>query len=690
MVDGALRKNNMPIYDITAPDGNTYEITAPEGASEADIMAYAQSEYATPQQEQPQAPTGLMGDITTMGLSVPRGLSLGLSDEIGKGVQAGIFKMRGAEDPWGEAEKLRQGRVSELERYQDANPVAGFTGEVLGGLTTGVAGAGKVAGTKLGQAIAKSPYIGGASVGALSGGVYESGVSEKEGSERAIDGLRGVGYGAAGGVAGASLGALTQRALKVYANRGKKAVADTMIGKADDFIDDIATKQDIIPEASNVPSAYGKVEKQLRKDLKATGIDYDSALKAYKEGDISLIELNTSRSKTLAQGAAQYPEGKAKAQAFFDPKTAGSYDRVISNIKDNVSSVDSYYSTADDLLSAGRVKAAPLYKNAHGQSVSGIIKTGADGKTYTDLPKEINTAIAKARRQYPSELDGLLDDSVKVLDYAKRALDDDINSAMRAGKGNLSASRTEIKNQLTTMIDKQVPSYAEARKVSGDYLSINSAMEQGKSALKSDSEVISKAFKELTEPEQQAFQVGLGKAIRDEVGKVAEGANPYRRILGSPEKQKRIQSILTPKQYKNLASGLKAEDRLFNMRNEILGGSPTAGKQEAKNLISSGVGAVDDMAQIPRKTMIGGLKMVFDGLDDKTAGKVSEILYETDPQKKLVIISNLSKAKDFTALEKSMVKKAYFQSADQFDTGRLSGSVSGGVGAGTLTKQESE
>ncbi len=35
----------MPKYRITGPDGGTYEVSAPEGASESDVMAYAQANY---------------------------------------------------------------------------------------------------------------------------------------------------------------------------------------------------------------------------------------------------------------------------------------------------------------------------------------------------------------------------------------------------------------------------------------------------------------------------------------------------------------------------------------------------------------------------------------------------------------------------------------------------------------------
>lgn len=33
----------MPVYEVTSPDGRTFEVTAPEGASKADVLAYAQS-----------------------------------------------------------------------------------------------------------------------------------------------------------------------------------------------------------------------------------------------------------------------------------------------------------------------------------------------------------------------------------------------------------------------------------------------------------------------------------------------------------------------------------------------------------------------------------------------------------------------------------------------------------------------
>ena len=46
----------MPVYRITSPDGNTYEVTAPEGATEQDVLAYAQQNYSSASAATPEDP----------------------------------------------------------------------------------------------------------------------------------------------------------------------------------------------------------------------------------------------------------------------------------------------------------------------------------------------------------------------------------------------------------------------------------------------------------------------------------------------------------------------------------------------------------------------------------------------------------------------------------------------------------
>jgi hypothetical protein len=650
----------MPTYEVTSPEGVVFDVTAPEGASEAEVISYAQSNF--PQQETQEAiePVSLGQKAGNVWEGIKQGATFGLGEEAQAAIAAGVARPF-IEQPYGELYGQALGELrGELSQAREESPYLTGGGELAGAMLTGGAAAAKLLPQGARAYVATRPIRGAAGLGALSGGIYGYGTGEGGAAQRGAQaGEYGL-YGAGGGVFGALLG----RAKNILSR--KKATRELKTA-GQDVIQEVAERgEDIVPVEGG-EAAYGKVAKALKRDL---GADYDDVLSAYKSGDASLAELNQSRTRTLAQGAAQYSGGKAEAQKFFDPKVAGSYERVMKNIRENVSGVDSYHTTADDLLAAGRAKAAPLYDEAYEAVISdvNVLKT-----------PEIQGALSRAYKQYPTELLDANPDSIKALDYAKRVLDDDISKAQRAGESNFARSRIDIKNTLLSTMDDASPAYKKAREQAGDYLSINNAMEQGRKALKTDSELLAKQFKSLPDAEKQAYQIGLGKAIRDEVGKVAEGANPYRRILGSPEKQKRISSALSPRQYKRLESGLKAEDRLFKIRNEILGGSPTAGKQEAKNLIATTTQGVDDIMQIPRKTMVGALQKFRLGLNDKTASKVSEILYETDPIKKLDILDKLKASKDFTPQEAKIVKQVYFDAADKFDVLRARGAIGGGA-----------
>ena len=38
----------MPTYEITSPDGRRFQVTAPEGATQDQVLAYAQQNYSKP------------------------------------------------------------------------------------------------------------------------------------------------------------------------------------------------------------------------------------------------------------------------------------------------------------------------------------------------------------------------------------------------------------------------------------------------------------------------------------------------------------------------------------------------------------------------------------------------------------------------------------------------------------------
>jgi len=618
---------------------------------------------------------GIAGDIVAFQKGAADTMTIGAGEEMKAGIQSLV---RGGLDPnvtIGQAyDHFLDKARTEADAAQAESPYMYGAGQVAGAVIPALAlpqirGVAEFAKRGPLQAGAAAAGLGGAS-----GGIYGAGSGRGGAQERMEEAMRLGGIGAVAGpvglgaarVAQLSLGPLAKRAQSLF--KKQPALAKT----ADELIE----TQTAAPVVDDVAPAYSKVKKALQKDF---GDDFDNVISAYKNGDMSISDFYGKRSTSLAEASALFPTGREIASDAIESKTSGSYDRLLSSIRKNVSGVDSYFTTAEDLVNAGRAKAAPLYAEAYEDVIQ--------NKDILKVP-EVQSALKKAYKQFPTQLKNAEPDSIQALDYAKKILDDDIGEAMRKGKGNFAGSRTEIKNALLQEMDASSPAYSKARAKAGDYLSVQSAMDAGKNALKEDPELVTKTFKSLSEKEQDAYKIGLGKALRDQLNKVREGANPFNRILKSPEQQNRLRAILSPKEYENLSNSLKAENRLFEFRNTVLGGSPTARREEAKTLIESG--AIDTITGVPQQTFREGIKKLrtqyLGGINDKTAAKISDILYETDPVKKLKIINEMGKKSTLTKTEIETVKKAYSVMSPRFDA--LYASPPSGLSAAALAEDK--
>lgn len=468
-----------------------------------------------------------------------------------------------------------------------------------------------------------------------------------------------------------------------------------------DPIEEFITKQEVLGPVEGGEKAYKLVSKQLKEDL---GDDYKDVITAFKAGDKSIADLFGSRTTTLAQGAAQYPGGKARAQQYFSKRLDNAYEDVIDSVNTNISSIENYYVNAEDLLNLGRKKAAPVYEKAFNggipiksDAVNEILETSLGQKALKDSARALRDDLDLRDIPDVQRDIALIENnlhrgaglSLRTLDKVKRSLDNELTKVSNKMSSTFDPQQQRLYTSLTTKLRESLDAadptnqYVKARGIGGDYLATNSAMEKGRKSLGSDYELLSMDFQKMNESEKLAFQIGLGKAIRDVA---VEGGNVYKKIFGSidaPQNKKRkaLSSVLTPKQFKKVELDVRAYDRLYKQRNEILGGSPTAGKLEARGMISSG--AVEDIIDVPSKVMIKGLQKAketaFRGLNDKTASKVAEILYETDPVKKLMILDKLKISPKFTKEEKKLVKKAYFTASDKFDVSKIGQPAAAGI-----------
>lgn len=610
-----------------------------------------------PYNEQAEKPSKLK----SFGIGASQTATMGLGDEALSAIQA--------LSPNQTYEQALQGNRQNIVEARQ-NPISYGLGEVAGVIPTAIAGAGLVP-AKLAATAATMP-LRAAATGGISGAVYGFGTGEGSGQERlrqaGTSGVIGAAVGPAGSYVGGKLGPLASRAMGLF-KKPTQAVQAPLTELVEQAQSKIPATTYSTLSADN--KALNLVENAIKNDFPD---NWQQVLTAWKESDIPLAELYGSNTTSLAKGSAQFPSGQAKAEKYFDAKIGGSAERAVKAIP---ASVDEFYITADDLLAKGQAKAAPLYEKANAQMVQ---------PTAIFQAPEVQSAIASARKAYPSELDALPDNSVKVLDYAKRVLDDQIGAAQRSGEKNFARARTLIKDQLLQEIDNQVPDYKQARAVAGDYLSVNKAMDDGLDFLKasSDAELIAKKLAKMTDKEKEAYKIGVGKSIRSAIENKSEGVNPFNAVMGSPEKQKRLMKVYTPDELHQLQRGLKAEDKLFKMRNQVLGGSPTTGKAIAAAQIAAG--GEEALSALATGNIKGaGLSVIksnvakaFSGLNDKTAEAVSKLIYETDPVKKLALIEKMTNNKSFSEAEKQAVKQVYF-TAQNLIKPKVAGSASAAV-----------
>jgi hypothetical protein len=279
---------------------------------------------------------------------------------------------------------------------------------------------------------------------------------------------------------------------------------------------------------------------------------------------------------------------------------------------------------------------------------------------------------------------------LRTLDEIKKAMDSTIKQAYRTGDDAQAARIIKLKNALIGEVDTLDRSglYKKARKTSGDYLSNRDAMDSGLNFLKEDAEIVKRTYKDFGPTEKKSYKTGVVKSIRNDIDNRADGRN-VAFLFERPANRQKLQAILTPKEYGSLLADARATDNIYKLRNQIIGNSRTALRQIASEEFSSAEqGLVTDIAQrgfasTARKEVINFIARKFDGLSDKAAGEVADILYESDPKKKYQIVRNLADIANRNGKNSQAVKKleAFYTFTDSVNQKKSDYATVGGVSA---------
>ena len=725
--------------DVNLPDGRTLR-NVPEGTTKAQIaeklgldMPTAPAPIEQPAQQQPQQTQekqpgffGRMGqNIKGAWQGTKQGITLGFGDEIQSAIAASVAAPL-SDLTWTEAYDMALGDFrADTEKARTETPIAYYPGEIAGAVALpmgavssgGKAISGLLKGSKItrpaGELLGKAITLGGeklatgmatkplrtaAAVGGGAGAAYGFGIGEGGLEERAKSaGIGGI-TGATVGPAGAYVGSKAAKLADFFKPTGTKGGGGKLANIGKRSLEEIADQTETAAKApkgtqTTQKKAIDKVVGALKKDFPD---DWKEVLEAWQKGGDPLSKVYGSRIGSLGKGSAQYPSGKATAEDFFGEQIASAPERIKSAISKNISDKDLYFATVDDVVEAGRSKAAPLYDEAYkanktviSNEVNKILSTPAGRKALKDTAKVMQNDRSlmglpdKELKAITRDLVavGKMDDvagpiakglNLRTLDAVKKDLDDQIGKLCRAGDKYEGGVLTILNNALVKSLDEAdtTGAYAKARSEAGDYLSATKAMDNGKNFMKQDPELLRKSIKGMDSAERDAFKIGVGKQVRDMIDKTLDGSNPYNRIFGSTQAKERLYAVLGPDEFINLEKSLKAENRLFKLRNETLGGSPTTSKAIAAAEIASGAGDVamalstGSPKAVGLKAITGMVSKTFDGLNDDMADAVARLLYETNPEKKLMLIKSAVGDKKFTEAEKQIIKKAYFMAED--------------------------
>jgi len=409
-------------FRITGPDGATYDVTAPEGASEADIMGYVQSQTSTPQNNiqqvtlpQERNPIGTGEGVARAAL---QGVTFGGGDELAAGLKAAVNPSNFNEVY---DQTLNRARTR-ADQFREESPVTSTVAEIGGALPTALLPMGALGrAAQGGSTLARSSA--GAAIGAGQGAAY--GFNTGEGFE---DRLENAGTGAlVGGAVGAAAPAIGAGVQRVANLVPKSRAAQATIAAAPS-VDELANRsRALFQQADDLgvvvkPDAYRAFANDLAETVAKEGVDAQvtpassAALsRVLAEADsgapLSLQALNTVR--RVAQNAAGSPDPNErriaslmidKMDGFVDDLTPASLDG------GDAGAASSILKEARDLW--GKMRRTQMVDGAVTRAERRAASTGSGGNVNNAIRQNLRSILdspTKSRGFSPVELQAMED-----------------------------------------------------------------------------------------------------------------------------------------------------------------------------------------------------------------------------------------------------------------------------------------
>lgn len=548
----------MPAYMLTDPvSKKQFKVTANRAPTQSEAADLLKKEMSKINVEPEVDYDGVAEGLRAAG----QGLTFGFGDEIESGATA-LWNTATEGTPYSENYRKRYDQLEDQrEAFTEDYPKTALGAEIVGSLTTGIAGAGRLGVLKgfdqLSKA-GKAARLGG--LGAVEGGVYGAGLANPD--EILSDAAQGA---AIGGVL-APVGAVAVNKL------------GDLIGGVGNFI---STKLADTPRQ--------QADRVLRQALQDEGLTPDQAVKRLADlneatpgpNQATLADLGESF-RTQARATMDVGDSaKGRAKAMVNDRQAGQRTRVKTLIKKNFGdNAESFYDNFNNALARRAELAAPLYTTAMERGV----KMTPDLDDFVKDP-EMVTLYNQAESRFNSlrKTQDYSDEeyNLQVLDYLKQGIDGKMGVAKTKGDKPTVRFLQIKKQELLDSIAAQNDDYGIALKSFTDMSAVINAMEDGLTFLKKDPDLLQISLKDLTDAEMDSFRMGAVRSLENFIEKQGDNTDVVKRLVGSEAMRKRLNQIMPEENVDPFLKGLNAESEFFRTKGAILGGPNTAERLKA-------------------------------------------------------------------------------------------------------------
>lgn len=281
----------------------------------------------------------------------------------------------------------------------------------------------------------------------------------------------------------------------------------------------------------------------------------------------------------------------------------------------------------------GKLMARPSMQQAAQRALTIAREEGRDPST---LGITFNEAGDPAFARVPSW---------QSLDLLKRGLDDTLNTFRDSTTGRLNLDEggraiDQTRRAYLSLLDENNPAYAAARAAYSGPQQSRGALLQGAQIFNKDPDQITSEVAALTPGDQRFYRLGAANTLKTQLAQTSSGGNEALRLMGNDYRQQQLRAVFPNAD--QLLGVAGDENRMFQTRQAVLGGSQTAARLAQDQGQSSGM--LQPLAEagtailahepvLAAKSGLSALQAIFKGgaMTPEIGGKVAGALLQNDP-----------------------------------------------------------